>query len=106
MGFTLIQPVHEMIVVEKARSALELESEAELPYYRVLAVGPGKVLDNGRRAKMSVRVGDLVLLMPPGAIVKLKGTEYGLFPESNVLAVLDEQEMSARIKPALSLAGG
>ena len=43
----------------------------------VVAVGPGRVLDNGERAEMSVKVGDTVVYSKYGGTeVKLDGSEY------------------------------
>jgi len=56
----------------------------------VLAVGPGKLLDNGQRAPMEVKVGDKVLFAKyAGSEIKLNGEEYMILnTERDILAVV------------------
>ena len=56
----------------------------------VLAVGPGKLLDNGERAPMEVKVGDRVLFAKyAGSEIKQGGEEYMILnSERDILAVL------------------
>ncbi len=56
----------------------------------VIAVGPGKLLDDGKRSAMDVKVGDKVMFKKyaPDEI-KLEGTEYLVISEYDVLAVLE-----------------
>ncbi len=57
----------------------------------VVAVGPGKLLDNGQRAPMSVKVGDVVIFKKysPDEI-KVDDEEYLVLSESDVLAVVEK----------------
>jgi len=56
----------------------------------VLAVGPGKLLDNGQRAPMEVQVGDKVLFAKyAGSEIKQDGEEYMILnAERDILAVV------------------
>jgi chaperonin GroES len=55
----------------------------------VLAVGPGKLLENGKRAAMEVSVGDTVLFGKySGTEVKVGGEECLIVRESDLLAKL------------------
>ena len=55
----------------------------------VLAVGAGKLLDDGRRADFQVSVGDRIILAGyAGKDVKVNGVEYLLISESDLLAIL------------------
>ena len=55
----------------------------------VVAVGPGKLLDNGTRAPMAVAVGDVVLFGKySGSDVEVNNTEYKILRESDVLGKL------------------
>ena len=57
----------------------------------VVAVGPGKVGEDGKLGVMSLKVGDKVLFTKYGPDeVKLDGKEYFILSESNVLAVILE----------------
>ena len=54
----------------------------------VLAVGPGRMLDNGQRAPMEVSVGDVVVYSEFGGTeVKVADEEYVILEESSILAV-------------------
>lgn len=57
---------------------------------KVVAVGPGKLLDSGERAGMSVKVGQTVIYGKyAGTEVKLEGEEHTIMRESEILAVLE-----------------
>lgn len=54
---------------------------------KVVAVGPGKLLDSGSRGKLSVAVGDEVIYGKyGGSEVEVGGTEYKILRESDILA--------------------
>ncbi len=55
----------------------------------VVAVGDGKLLDDGTRAKMTLKKGDVVLFGKySGTEIKINGEEYSIMREDDVLAVL------------------
>lgn len=56
----------------------------------VVAVGPGKLLDNGERAPMSVAVGEKVLFKKysPDEI-KVDGSEYLVLSETDIIATIE-----------------
>jgi len=56
----------------------------------IIASGPGKLLDNGQRASMSVKMGDKVMFKKysPDEI-KIDGEEYLVISESDILAILE-----------------
>ena len=57
----------------------------------VVAVGPGKIADDGKLVPMSVKVGDKVLFTKYGPDeIKIEGKEYFILSESNVLAIISE----------------
>jgi len=55
----------------------------------VVAVGPGRILDNGTKLEMSVKVGDKVMFKKyaPDEI-KVEGIEYLILSESDILAII------------------
>ena len=56
----------------------------------VVAVGPGRRLDNGSRAPLDVKAGDTVLFGKySGSEVKIDGEEYTILRESELLARLE-----------------
>jgi chaperonin GroES len=55
----------------------------------VLSVGPGRVLDSGKRLEMEVKAGDTVLFAKyGGSEVKLEGEDYLVIRESDLLAIV------------------
>lgn len=56
----------------------------------VIAMGPGKLLDNGTRAPMEVKVGDKVIFQKYGGHeVKVDGKELMILREEDVMAVIN-----------------
>jgi chaperonin GroES len=92
-----IQPLADRVVVkaleesEQMRGGLYIPDTAkEKPSQgKVVAVGPGKISDDGTRLEMDVKVGDKVLYGKySGTDVTLDGEEYLILRESDVLAVI------------------
>lgn len=56
----------------------------------VLAVGPGKVLDNGKRTTLEVQAGQRVLFAKyAGTEVKIDGEEYLILRESDIMGIVE-----------------
>lgn len=56
----------------------------------VIAVGSGKLLDNGERVPLEVKVGDRIIFAKYGGTeVKVNGTEYLILRESDILAITE-----------------
>ena len=66
-------------------SAKEKPQEA-----KVVAVGPGKVEDSGKRVALELKVGDIILMGKySGTEVKIDGEEHIIMREDDVLAVIE-----------------
>ena len=77
---------------EKTRGGIVLPDTAKEKPQKgtVLAVGDGKLLDDGTRAAFQVAKGDRVLFASyAGTEIKIDGEEYMLMDESDILAILD-----------------
>ena len=94
-----IKPLGERIVIkvmeseEKTKGGIVLPDTAkEKPQMgKVLAVGTGRLLDNGERVPLEVKEGDTVLFAKDaGTEVKLDGEEYTVIKESDVLAIVNQ----------------
>jgi chaperonin GroES len=94
-----IRPLHDRVVVrrteEETRTAGGIvlpDSAAEKPSRgQVLAVGPGKTLDNGEVRKLDVKVGDKVIFgQYGGSTVKIDGEELLILAESEIFGVLED----------------
>ena len=66
------------------------ESAAEKPMQgKVIATGPGKLLDRGERAKMSVKKGDTVVFGKySGTEIEIKGESHLIVRESELLGLI------------------
>ncbi len=65
-------------------------SDEKKPEGEVVAVGPGKLLDNGTRSKMDVKVGDRVLLKSWGGdAVKIEKEEFKIVAQDDILAIVE-----------------
>jgi len=96
-GKVTVKPLADRVVVkpleesEQMRGGLYIPDTAkEKPSQgEVVAVGPGKVSDEGARIEMDVNVGDRVLYGKySGTDVTLDGVEYLILRESDILAVI------------------
>jgi chaperonin GroES len=57
---------------------------------KVIAVGPGRVLDDGSRGKLQVQKGDRVLFTSyAGTEIKIDGDDFLVMDESDVLAIVE-----------------
>jgi len=92
----MIKPLADRIVVkaltaeETTKGGIVLPDTAkEKPQEgEVIAVGPGRLLDNGTRVAPEVKVGDRVIFAKySGTEVKIEGEEYLIMREGDVLAV-------------------
>jgi chaperonin GroES len=90
-----LQPLGDRVVVkpsekeEVTKSGIILPDTAkEKPQEgKVLAVGPGRLADDGKRIAMDVKVGDEVLYVKYGGTeVKIDGEELMILRESDILA--------------------
>ena len=92
-----MKPLGDRIIVERleaeevtAGGIVLPESAKEKPKEgKVVAVGPGRILDSGERSKMQLKKGDRVLLASrAGDEVKVDAEERLLMKEEDVLAVV------------------
>ncbi len=93
-----ITPLDDRIVVEqheaeeKTAGGIVLPDQAKEKPTRgkVVAAGPGKMLETGNRAPMCVKVGDDVLYGKySGTEIDLNGKKYTVIRENDVLGVID-----------------
>jgi chaperonin GroES len=93
-----IRPLHDRIIVrrieeqEQMRGGLYIPDTAkEKPQEgEVIAVGNGKILENGTKIELDVKTGDRVLFGKyAGTEIKLDGEEYLILREDDVLGVIE-----------------
>lgn len=94
-----IKPLGDKVLVQPTRSGEMTAGGIALPDSakerpqegKVVAVGPGRVLDSGERAALSVSEGDVVIYSKYGGTeVKLDGEEYLILDESSILGIKSE----------------
>jgi chaperonin GroES len=93
-----IRPLHDRVIVRRleeerlsAGGIVIPDTAAEKPIQgEILAVGKGKLLDNGEVRPMEVKVGDRVLFGKySGTEVKLAGEEILVMREEDIMGVLE-----------------
>ena len=93
-----IKPLEDRIVIRqleaettRASGLIMVDSAKEKPQEgEVLAVGPGRIDDNGNRVPIDVKVGDVVIFSRYGGTeVKYEGEEYQILSSRDVLAVVE-----------------
>ncbi|MEW5762854.1 MAG: co-chaperone GroES [Bacillota bacterium] len=94
----MIRPLGDRVVVkplpmeERTKGGIVLPDTAkEKPQKgEVMAVGPGRLLDNGQRVAIDLKVGDKVLYSKyAGNEVKIDDEEYLILREGDILGVLE-----------------
>ncbi|NLB84006.1 MAG: co-chaperone GroES [Synergistaceae bacterium] len=94
-----LKPLGDRIVVkvinheEKTRGGIVLPDTAkEKPTEgEVLAVGTGKVLENGQKLPLEVKIGDRIIFSKyAGTEVKVDGDDVVIFSERDVLAIIEK----------------
>lgn len=97
----MLRPLADHVIVkvvpieEKTASGIFLPDTAvkEKPMQgEVIAVGPGKVYDNGKRVPIDVKKGDAVVFAKYcGTEIKFDGTPYLVLSERDLLAVIEKK---------------
>ena len=94
-----VRPLEDRVLVkpseaeEKTASGLYLPQGAkEKPQQgTVIAVGPGKLLKDGKRVPVSVKKGDTVVFGKyAGSEIELKGTKHVILEEDDLLGVVEK----------------
>jgi chaperonin GroES len=93
-----IRPLHDRIIVkrmeeeEKTKGGIIIPDTAkEKPFEgKVIAVGDGKVKEDGTKIPMEVKKGDKILFSKyAGSDVKIDGEDYLIMKEEDVLAIIE-----------------
>ncbi len=93
----MLKPLGDRVVIELVESEEKTASGIVLPGSaqekpqegKVVAVGTGRVLENGERVALEVSVGDRIIFSKySGTEVKYGGTEYLVLREDDILAII------------------
>ncbi len=94
-----LKPLGDRIVVKVLSEEMKTKGGIVLPDTakekptegEVLAVGTGKILDNGTKQPVEVKVGDRIIFSKyAGTEVKIDGEELVIFSERDVLAIIEK----------------
>jgi chaperonin GroES len=95
--FSLLKPLGDRVVIELVESEEKTASGIVLPDSakekpqegKVVAVGSGRVTENGERVALEVSEGNTIIFSKyAGTEVKFEGKEYLILRESDILAVI------------------
>ncbi len=93
-----LRPLGDRVVVKATSRETVTKSGIVLPDTakekpqegEILAAGPGKVLDNGKRVTLEVKVGQKILFAKYGGTeVKIDGEEYLILRESDIMGIVE-----------------
>jgi len=93
----LLKPLGDRVIIELVESEETTASGLILPDSaqekpqegKVVAVGTGRVLDNGEKVALEIAEGDHIIFSKySGTEVKYQGKEYLILRESDILAVI------------------
>ncbi len=93
-----LKPLNDRVLVKRLESEEKTAGGLYIPDTakekpskgQVVAVGPGKVGDNGERTPLAVKAGDEVLFNKyAGTEVKLDGVDHLVMLEEDILAIID-----------------
>ena len=95
---TTLRPLHDRVLIrrleeqdEKHGSIIIPDTAKEKPQEgKVIAVGTGKVTEEGKKLPLAVKEGDRILFGKySGSEVKIDGTEYLIMKEEDILGILE-----------------
>ena len=93
-----VKPLDDRVVVrpvdaeEKTAGGIVLPDTAKEKPQKgtVVAAGPGKLLDSGKRCEIAVKKGDVVLYGKySGSDIKIEGEEYKILHETDLLGIVE-----------------
>ena len=98
VAFKKLRPLLNRIIVQKpeatkvSKGGIILKSQESVSWGTVIAVGPGRMMENGNLRECSVQVGDNVLLPEyGGSTVKLANEEYHIYRDDDIIGFLMEK---------------
>jgi len=92
-----VRPLHDRVLVKRVEEKEVVKGGIIIPDTakekpmegEVIAAGPGKITDDGKRAAMDVKAGDRILFGKySGTEIKIDGQEYVIMREDEILAVI------------------
>ena len=96
----MFNPIADKVVVKKIENEGQTSGGVIIPdttqegtrKAEVIAVGPGRVLENGTRMEPQVKVGDTIVYPKVGNILEHEGAEYYIVREIDILTIINKGE--------------
>jgi len=94
-----LKPLDDRVVIKQSEAEEKTSGGIYLPdtakekpqIGKVIAAGPGKMLDNGKRNKMSVKKNDKVIYAKYlGNEIEIDGEKYVILHESDILGIVEK----------------
>ena len=95
------RPVHDRVLLKRIEETQTVKGGIIIPDTakekpmegQVISVGPGKMMEDGKRSPMQVKTGDRVLFGKyAGTEIKIEDEEYIIMREEEILAVLAKED--------------
>ena len=92
-----IRPLHDRVLAKRSEEGEQVRRRIVIPdtakekpkEAEIIAVGPGKIQEDGKRAPMDVKAGDKVLIGKySGSEIKIDDEDYVILREDEILAVI------------------
>jgi chaperonin GroES len=95
-----IRPLHDRVIVKRMEEERKTASGIVIPdtaaekpdQGEVVAIGKGKILENGKVQPLDIKVGDRILFSKySGQVVKVKGDELLVMREEDIMGVVESK---------------
>ena len=91
------RPLHDRVLIKRIEEEVTQggivipDNAKEKPIRgKVIAVGKGKMLDNGELSKLDVQVGNIVMFGKyAGTEIKIEGEEYVVMREDDIMGIIE-----------------
>ena len=95
----MFNPIGEKVVLKQVEKDGQTAGGVIIPdtthegsrHGEILAVGPGRLLENGQRGHMQCKVGDIVVYPKVGNTFEAEGEEYMIVREIDLLTILEKK---------------
>jgi len=96
-----VSPLHDRVLLKRIEEKEMVKGGIIIPDTakekpmegEVISVGPGKIMEDGKRSPMDVKAGDRILFGKyAGSEIKIDDQEYVIMREEEILAVLGKEE--------------
>ncbi len=100
-----VRPLHDRVLIKRLEEKEVIKGGIIIPDTakekpmegEVVAVGPGKIQEDGKRSAMDVKAGDRILFGKyAGTEIKIDDQDYTIMREEEILAVLESAAAKAK----------